>query len=537
MTICLENSKNGGKTCTVNNQYLHSKYNPQQEAHKFVSSIDCPFNPSCVLVLGPCLSYCAPELARRFPSVPLYAIQYDAVFCGKQNSKNTVIPSGNDCWSYTFLCTAHTRAEELSEQLFSVIGETAVFAVLLAVWQPSEHAFKTENTTAWQAVKLLLQKSRDVLATRSFFSKRWLKNSIRFCLHARNIYRIQRGSKNVLIAASGPSLAASLPFIKKLRKHFFVIALSSALKPLIHAHIYPDLCMSTDGGFYAQAHLKVLYELQRQDIHIPLAAAAESRIGSFLLNTLPVIPLAYGDGIETMLLNYCNIPYMHALRNGSVSGTAADFALRITSGAVYFCGLDLKNGAGYAHTLPNELESTASLYDTRLKPLASRTYEPESGALDIYRRWFSERDGEFNSRVFRLSSLPYEHKLGSITDILWHNINAELAGKKSKSGTDGKKSKTCACTAQKNADGQHIVLVLTKDKTDAQKQCTSFLQEQHQKVLELKDEKSQKLWYENCVCAEYLSTLKYPASSEFKQKLTNTVSDIFGELKRLCAYE
>lgn len=519
MTICIENSKNGSKTCTVNNQYLHSKYNPQQEAHKFVSSIDCAFTPSCVLVLGACLSYCAPALARRFPSVPLYAIQYDAVFCGKQNSKNTILPSENNCWAYSFLCTARTDAGGLCEQLFSVIGEAAVFGILLAVWPPSEHAFKTENTTAWQAVKLLLQKSRDVLATRSFFSKRWLKNSICFCLHAHNIYRIQKGSKNVLIAASGPSLAASLPFIKKLREHFFIIALSSALKPLVHAHIYPDICMSTDGGFYAKAHLKVLYELNRQGIHIPLAAAAESRIDTFLLNTLPIIPLAYGDGIETMLLDYCNIPYMHALRNGSVSGTAAEFALRITNGAVYFCGLDLKNGAGYAHTLPNELESTASLHDNRLKPLALRTYAIESPALDIYRRWFSERDGEFNSRVFRLSSLPYEHKLGAIKDILWHNINTKL------------------CTAQKNADGQHIVLVATKDKVDAQKQCSSFLQKERQKVLDLKDQKSQKLWYENCACVEYLSTLKYPGSSEFKQKLTNTVSGIFDELKRLCSYE
>jgi len=41
----------------------------------------------------------------------------------------------------------------------------------------------------------LLQKSRDVLATQSFFSRRWLKNSVKFCVYLRRPCTIEAGNQ------------------------------------------------------------------------------------------------------------------------------------------------------------------------------------------------------------------------------------------------------------------------------------------------------------------------------------------------------
>ena len=45
--------------------------------------------------------------------------------------------------------------------------------------------------------------------------------------------------------------------IKKYRENFFLIAVSSLLSVLLYNKIFPDLVISTDGGFWAKKHLEL----------------------------------------------------------------------------------------------------------------------------------------------------------------------------------------------------------------------------------------------------------------------------------------
>ena len=61
-----------------------------------------------------------------------------------------------------------------------------------------------------------------------------------------------------MIIASGPSLQVALSSIRKNQASYFLIVLSSAIKCCFENNIIPDLCISTDGGYWAKEHLKIL---------------------------------------------------------------------------------------------------------------------------------------------------------------------------------------------------------------------------------------------------------------------------------------
>ncbi|MDE5797598.1 MAG: DUF115 domain-containing protein [Treponemataceae bacterium] len=414
MEIVFSDAKNGELTCSLGGKFVHSAYNPSKEAEQFVAGLAAPFNPSAVVIIEPALSSCAPFLRKRFPQTALYAIRICAAFSAYDGA-----------WDAVF-----ATDDTLGSRLFERLGEETICSALFIAWPPSERLFPDEAKVAWQAIKTAVLKSRDVLATRSFFAKRWIKNAVRFCACVQHPALLHKGTADILIAASGPSLRTSLPHIAAFRARFFVIALSSALLPLLHKGITPDLVLSTDGGFWAKKHLAYCGDGFPR---VPFALAAEGAAPAALLETQTVVPLWYDDSIAAPLLRACDIPAMRAARNGTVSGTALELALALTSGNVYLCGLDLATAQGFQHTQPNALERHHAAHDDRLHTKHTRlaaSATAAQGSLTVYRDWFVSVSGRWENRVFRLSdSYSFSHRLGEIRDVNWSVFSASNAKK------------------------------------------------------------------------------------------------------------
>lgn len=399
--IAFSETKPGLKTCTVNNIHLHSKYDPEKEGLRFAESITADFIPKIIVIVEPALSYCLPYLRKLFPDTKLVCLRFADFFNDYNKNWDLVI-------NYRSIDT-----------LLYTLGEENILRTLFINWVPSTKAFPNETEYTWNGIKALVKNAADILATRSFFGLRWIKNSLKFCLFCSNNKTIKKGSSPILIAASGPSLETSLDEIKKHRNKFFLIALSSAYSVLQSAKITPDMCISTDGGFWAKKHLG--------KCSVPLVLSAESAVPSSILKKSEIIPIKYGDGIESFLLDKCGFNPITGKRNGTVSGTAAELALEITSGPVFACGLDLSvNPKGHQHSRPNNLESINELKDFRIVTKEQRHYpgQLKSPALEIYENWFSNRDKNFTDRFFRLSNSTwkYSNKLGNISDINWEDF-------------------------------------------------------------------------------------------------------------------
>lgn len=420
MDIIFKDTPNGEQACSCNNVRLHSFYNPSKEAERFAETAECQFSPSFILVTEPALSYCVPFLKKRFPNAKLYCIRFTKGF-EQSNSK----------WNKVFYAESNdgTPNKNLSEEIFSTMGEEGIASCLFLSWKASDQAFPENSNYAWDQIKKAVLKSRSVLGTRNYFATRWTKNALRFSLFTKKTATINKGTSDILICASGPSLYSSISFIKKYRNRFFLVAVSSALTPLIHNGIVPDLCISTDGGYYAKKHIS--FALNRSNI--PLALPGEGSSYASIIDSTTIVPLYYGDGTSEDILMESGFKGLKAVRNGSVSGTALYLAMNLTTGNIYYCGLDLAFSKGFVHTQPNELEKNDARFDCRLRTTETRISSAvlNKGSIDIYRSWFSSTD--FHGRVFRLSNkFSFEYDLGEIPDIDWNDFETKTKDFESK---------------------------------------------------------------------------------------------------------
>ncbi len=414
MNIVFKTAMNGEETCIAENFHIHSSYNPSREAQNFVKQLNVNFNPKYILITEPGLSYCSKFLKERFPKSILTCIRFSNSF-----------DKTNDKWQKIFYVHKNNQNvnsdfnENLSEEIFSFFGDEGLATCFFISWNPSQNPFKEEYDFAWAQIKKAILKSRKVLLTRNFFAKRWIKNSIRLVQNAKNNFTVKKGNFPILICASGPSLKSSIPFIIKNRKKFFLIAVSSALKPLVYNKIIPDFCISTDGGFWAKKHIS----FATKNLRIPLAISSEGSCYANVLETSDFIPLSYYDGIADEILKICNFNSLKIQRNGTVSGTAALLALDLTKAPIFFCGLDLCTNKSYQHTQPNELEIEDSRFDNKFSTLETRIFNQsiQTSSLQIYKDWFSANN--FRENLYRLSdNYKFSNKLGKIKDINWENF-------------------------------------------------------------------------------------------------------------------
>ena len=415
--IHFENSKSGELTCCFQGKHLHSKYNPTNEGERFAANLGADFSPLCVFVLEPALSYCAPYIKSRFPSAKCYAIRLCSFF-----------QESDSLWDGIFYLDS-VSAQPLSEQLFNSLGEEKLISSLAFDWAATKQIFPNENLRAWNEIKAAILKARDVLGTRSYFSKRWLKNSLIFAKRICTPVLLAPGNAPVIVAASGPSLATSLSFLKEFRDSFFLIAVSSAFMPLSKSGIVPDLVMSSDGGFWAKKHLD--FSGQAETI---FALEAECSVPKNIFSHKKILPLCYGDGLERDFLEAIGCPYMLSERNGTVAGTALCFAHALTISSVYLCGFDQAPAPAFQHTQPNALELDNAKKDFRLKNAETRITASRfnsAQSLAIYRDWFISHSADFSERVFRLSNnFHYDYDLGHIREINWEIFREKEVGKK-----------------------------------------------------------------------------------------------------------
>ena len=414
MALQFSTAKNGEKTCSLDNVFIHSKYNPSQEAKNWIFNLKVDFVPKNIIVLGACIPYCTTFLHERFPNAQIILFQYDKVFESFSDNENFV----------SFFISKSTDDVTICEALFDYLGEEDANRTFVISYFPSEKAFPEQFQLAQNGVQKYIKKSIDVIGTRVYFSKKWFYNSLRFFKNLKNTaFYPQKCNQKILIAASGPTLKDSLPYIKKFRDNFFLLSVSSATKVLLEASILPDSVITTDGGFWAKKHLDIL----KNHKEIPLICSTESALPYFAFD-MNIVPIEYSDFFQKMLFEKSGVHSIHLERNGTVTGCAINFALNFTDNEIYTVGMDLEKTKGFIHTMPNNLEILDSLKDNRLCTTEKRITKSNvfSQSLEVYKNYFSTMDKKYAQRIKRLCTksnvLP---QLGFIKTELWSDFECQ----------------------------------------------------------------------------------------------------------------
>ena len=429
MDLVFSQAKNNETTFSVDGIYYHSRYNPSAEVEKWINQVECNFIPKVVIVLGCGLPFCVKFLKEKFSTSKILLIQYHDKIIEKTNSEfsNQLNKS-----IFQISTSKYNSPEKLSEFLFENFSEEMSNQILFLSWKPSEKIFSNEFNLAINSIQLYLEKSKDIIATRRFFSKKWISNILRFFNFAKNFYQIEKGNKDILIVASGPTLINSISKIIENRKNFFIICLSSATKVLIHNKIIPDVILTTDGGYWAKKHLQFL---ENENIEIPIICSAEASLSFNLLKNSPIIPLQYPDFTNAYFFNQSKLFSIKTNRNGTVAGNALEIAKQLTNSNIYFVGLDLSTTNSYQHTQPNILEINDSLKDDKIENKETRISKRNinSTALKTYRNWFDNLPKEYTKNVKRVfTNKDLKENLGNIESITWENISISKFDKEQK---------------------------------------------------------------------------------------------------------
>ena len=418
MTLEFLQAKNGEKTFCINKVFFHSSYAPSKEAERFIQSQDFPYTPEIIFIIEPGYPYLYKLLKEKYQNAKIVCIRLIKEF--EENSE----------WDFTLQYTSQNDFEQI---LCNNFDESKLLKSIMFTWTPAATVFKKENTEIWAIYKKCLDRAKTMLVTRQYFEKKWLYNSCRFFSFLQNPCTLKTKTNfPVVITASGPSLKSSLAVLKKNKDKIIIMSASSSLSVLIANKIIPDIVITTDGGFWAAEHLKLLVKKYNQ---IPIAVTSEAFVQTQILFKNPVIPLRYKDGISDSFFELCNIPYMTAQRNGTVSGTALNFAEEITNNEIYFCGLDLSIANGFQHTQPNEIELNNCLKDYRINNIYTRTTKSEfsvqknteSSSLAIYLNWFCNYN--FKNKTYRVINNS-KNKINGLTDISADEFETLLKDKK-----------------------------------------------------------------------------------------------------------
>ncbi len=403
MKVTIQKAKNGEYTAVVDGHFLHSNYAPVKEAERYVENLKLPYTPSLFIITEPGLSYISDFLKHKYPAIKTAVIRYSNSF-----------EAYNNKFDYVLNFFEHKDFEAYLEKCFS---EEELLTAYCLSWPAASQIYREEESLTWKALKSSMEKSKTLLITRQYFEKKWFLNSCNFISGLSKCINLSWPiNKDTLIISSGPSLLPFLPLIKEQQNKFFIICLSSAISLCLKAGIIPDLCMTTDGGYWAGQHLKALYKHS-----IPLAMPAEAYLPKKLFSKLNILPMDYGDGISNRLLKTQNLITTKALRNGTVSGTALFFAASYFTKNIFLCGLDMACQKGFQHAQPNELEYNSSIKDNKLNSKLTRLTRSEltNGSLDIYRDWIINNPIDLgNRKVYRLiEEKDKKNSLGWISDI------------------------------------------------------------------------------------------------------------------------
>ncbi|EFW36559.1 6-hydroxymethylpterin diphosphokinase MptE-like protein [Treponema phagedenis] len=353
---------------------LHSKYNPQKEAETFAGSIKT--NPAIIVISEPGESYAAESLRKRFPSAKLIALRYS----------QTLFSESDFLWDSVW----RPQAGSLEFFLIQNIHDEELSNTIFIPWKPADRAFPDEAKLVWQGIATAIKMIQSEMATRTFFGKRWLANILRNSMFAEQVIDFSFYAERVIFAAAGQSLEKCLS--KKTGAP--IAAVSSALSALAYRGVKPIFCVSTDGGFWAAAHLK------RIATDIPVLFPLEAAIPSNVLINNPLSFLNYGSKTESFFLDALQAPSISAQRNGSVSGTMAELLFNFRIKKIYLCGLDLAEGKGFQHARPHASGIAKTFRTMPLASIIAKGGNPQS--LEIYANWFMQLPKEKTDCLIRV---------------------------------------------------------------------------------------------------------------------------------------
>jgi len=398
---------------------LHSRYNPQTEARRYIDALKIDTDINCFILIEPGMGYTVPVLREKRPDGKIIVLHADSGF----RTLTGAFP-GDAVW----YPDSGVNAQGFLEAEVPVAAR-----VRIVEWRPGLNVYGDKVLDLVRESAEFIKRMEAGRRTDAFFGKRWLRNFFRNLALFQNTLMYRKMDMPIVITGSGPSLEAVLPRILAARDNIFIIAASSSLPALAAGGITPDMVISTDGGGWALTHLYGFFRplAPRPGIlALSFCAAVPSQCSA-----IPLLPINDGSLWQSMALHAIGLPSVLIPQRGTVTASALELALELSDGNIFLAGMDLSVCGIRSHARPNGFDHLFFGSATRLRPVYTQYFIRSGsikagGSLDVYAAWFKSRLASFPRRVF---SLGANHEL---FDCLARVVPLEGSGNSRNKGRD-----------------------------------------------------------------------------------------------------
>jgi hypothetical protein len=362
-------ARNGAATVREGGAYLHSAYDPVQEAARLAASLVPPDHFSShppLVFLGFGLGYLPAASSKCWPDSPLVLIEPDL--------KRFALALSAVDWSGV-----------LSRKVCMLLvgaGESAVVAALEQAGRLSEMVFAalpalTKHAASYFAdLQTLIRRNVDKQnindATLKRFGGLWKRNCRRNLPYLETLDGINtlankggilwpgRGERACVVGA-GPTLEGILPELPAIRQKAVIIAVDTALRSCLDAGVEPDLIVLADGQYWNARHIA---GLSSPNALLVTEICAYPSVFRFPCRQVILFDSANPVGAEYA----AGFPKGCLGAGGSVASSAWDLARILGAAEIYLAGLDLGFPQKRTHARGSFFEKQSHRASTRIAP-------------------------------------------------------------------------------------------------------------------------------------------------------------------------
>ena len=398
---------------TGNYDSIHSRYNPQREAERYIASLGLNENIRFFILIEPGLGYIIGPLRKRSPHSKIIAL-HAGHFAAAKDPEMQGENSPDSQWHPGL----GIPVQDFLEQ---EIPDTQADKIKILEWRPALAVYGGAYLSLVEESAAFIKRSDANYRTLKAFGQNWFGNFLKNLRIIRYVIRPHLLSMPLVITGAGPSLEGQIPLLQEAssRGEIFILAVSSSVAALAAASVVPNMIISTDGGGWARFHLyeciragaapKVMEVQGTGKSRKPLwelAAAMTAALPSQCA-ALSILPIGDGSVWQTLVLKALGIPFITLPQRGTVAAAALDLAFSLTDAEVYITGIDLASKDISMHARPYSLDHEAEKKGMRLDPIYSQMFKRSAmvntgGSFGIYASWFERQLSSYPKRLFSL---------------------------------------------------------------------------------------------------------------------------------------
>jgi hypothetical protein len=383
-------SKTGHSTLQVNVRgkaiYLHSKYNPVKEAEVYIDE-HYDVNISEYIVIGFGFAYHIQSLLEKNQNIKLHIFENN-LYVLKAAMENMDLES--ILTNHNVKVILETDPQSYMSKLEEVCNASGR---KLLIYLPALQAMDESFTE----VRYLLEEYRinkRLIKSRGELEQNFIENIKSYNKSIDGLFNHFEGIPVVIVSA-GPSLDKNIKLLKQVKSKGIIIAVGTAVKPLVKAGVQPDFIIVTDPS-------ELIYKNQLESIDTDVPIIVLSTCDRNVMKHYKGYKyIAFQEGFKLAEVYAAENKHRLVKTGGSVATTALDIAIRWGGNPIVFVGQDLALTGGKTHAQDaysrENADNTANLRPVE-DVFGNTVYTTK--VLHMYLKWIENRIREENQIMF-----------------------------------------------------------------------------------------------------------------------------------------